>query len=63
MPHRNDLIDRAAQDFEYARGALAQSTLDPQHIDHVAAQLVIAARIEDLELLLDSALPGAGRGN
>jgi hypothetical protein len=55
-------LRRAVEDFEAARD-LITPTVYPEFRDLVAAQLVVAARLEVLEDTLDTSLPDAGRGH
>jgi hypothetical protein len=51
-----------AEQFELAKRALSTSTVDVQNLDHVAALLVLAARVDSLEDAVVNGLPTAGEG-
>lgn len=59
---RQERIQTIVNDFEMAKKALQTSTCHDGNTDLVAAQLVVAARLEAVEDALISGLPTAGEG-
>lgn len=64
MATRKDTyLRRAVEDFEAARQLLiAKGYGDPVDIDHAAAVVVLAARLEAVEDAITNGLPTAGEG-
>jgi hypothetical protein len=57
------VLERALQDFDDVAAVLVAKGLAPEAAPLVAAQLVLAARLETLEDTLVDQLPSAGGGS